>query len=251
MTTLSDMELTARTDAHGPAMEARTPPPRPLLNPGVVGSDVTEYIRSLIISGTLRAGDRLRVEHLARDLNISVTPVREALVELLGEGFVFRRPRRGYVVAAMSRKGLQDRVLVLAMITGELAARAAKRISPAEVDSLDQLQGTLLAVEAAGDRIRAEELNHRLHSTINLAADSPELAWMAQRGTRYVPRVTWSTDTPIPRTCSYEHQEILDALRAGSPEHARAAMTAHLIESGEALAQDLDGSLWPAPEHSP
>jgi DNA-binding GntR family transcriptional regulator len=102
-------------------------------------------------------------------------------------------------------------------------------------------------VEAAGDRIRAEEHNHRLHSTINLAADSPELAWMAQRGTRYVPRVTWTSDAPIPRTCSYEHREILDALRSRSPEGARAAMTAHLIESGEILAEELDGSLWPAP----
>jgi DNA-binding GntR family transcriptional regulator len=223
-------------------------PPRPDLKAGLVGSEVTEYIRSLIISGTLSAGVRLRVEHLARDIDISVTPVREALVELLSEGFVVRRPRRGYVVAEMTRRGLHDRVLVLALITGELTARAASRITSDQVATLEQIQAQLTAVDASGARLQAEELNHRLHSSINIAADSPELAWMAQRGTRYVPRVTWAGDAEIPRTCSYEHAEVLAALRNGQSEEARAAMTQHLIESGEMLARDLDGVLWPVPE---
>jgi DNA-binding GntR family transcriptional regulator len=220
--------------------------PAGLVRPGLVGREVTEYIRGLIVSGTLKAGDRLRVEHLAAELEISVTPVREALVELLGEGFVERRPRRGYVVAELTRRGLEDRVLVLAMITGELAARAATRISPERVADLRELQSRLTALDARGERAEAERVNHRLHGDINLAAESPELAWMAQRSTRYVPSIPWADAATQPRTCSYDHAGVLDALAAGDAEAARTAMFTHLVESGKRLAADLAGVLWPA-----
>ena len=46
-----------------------------------VSHDVTEYIRHLILTGHLKAGEKLRTEHLAASIGVSVTPVREALVE--------------------------------------------------------------------------------------------------------------------------------------------------------------------------
>lgn len=217
----------------------------------LVGHEVTEYIRGLIVSGELAAGQRLRVEHLAARLQVSVTPIREALVELRTEGFVERKPRRGYVVAKMSRQGCQDRVLVLAMITGELASRAAGLLTPAELAELRALQRDLDALDARGERVKAEEVNHRLHAGINSAADSPELAWMAQRSTRYVPRVTWEEASERPRTCNYNHAAVLAALEARDSDAARQAMFDHLVESGKLLARDLDGKLWPAPDSDP
>jgi DNA-binding GntR family transcriptional regulator len=222
--------------------------PDPAIGNALVGREVTEYIRDLIVSGEVKAGDRLRVEHLAGDLSISVTPVREALVELLSEGFVERRPRRGYVVAELTRKGFEDRVLVLAMITAELAARAAARIGGEEVAALRELQWELSERDHAGDRAAAEKVNHRLHGDINLCADSPELAWIAQRSTRYVPSVTRDPAAERPRTCSYDHAAVIDALAIGDGEAARAAMFEHLIDSGKELARAFDGKLWPAPD---
>lgn len=216
----------------------------PDLRATLVGREVTEYIRGLIVSGSLRPGARLRVEHVAADLQISVTPVREALVELLGEGFVERRPRRGYVVAELTRKGLEDRVLVLAMITAELAARAAGLATAAQVDSLRELQARLSELDAGSARVEAEAVNHRLHGDINLAAESPELAWMAQRSSRFVPRVTWPAASARPRTCSYDHSQVIDALAQGDAEAARLAMFNHLVDSGRLLVAEFEGTLW-------
>jgi DNA-binding GntR family transcriptional regulator len=220
----------------------------PAIGGALVGREVTEYVRDLIVSGEVKAGDRLRVEHLAEDMSISVTPIREALVELLSEGFVERRPRRGYVVSELTRKGFEDRVLVLAMITAELASRAAGQVSGEEVASLRDQQRRLTELDHAGDRVAAEQVNHRLHGDINLRANSPELAWIAQRSTRYVPSVTRDPAGERPRTCSYDHAAVIDALAGGDAEAARAAMFEHLIDSGKELAREFDGRLWPAPK---
>ncbi|TMR40638.1 GntR family transcriptional regulator [Actinomadura geliboluensis] len=210
-----------------------------------VGQEVREYIRHMIMTRRFKPGDRLRVEHLAEQMKISVTPVREALVELAGEGFLVRRPRRGYVVARLTRAGFEDRVLVLAMVAGELAKRAAVDLEDGTLANLRDLQGALVKADRAGDRDAAEEINHRFHSTVNLAARSPELAWTAERFSRYLPRYGGLDWQARPRTCTYAHEPILDALAAKDPDAARAAMFDHLIASTKTLADELErGGLW-------
>lgn len=222
-----------------------TLPDAPAFDGATVSNGVREYIRSLIMTGRLHAGDRLRVEHIAAELKISVTPVREALVELLADGFVERRPRRGYVVATLTRTGFEDRVLVLAMVTAELAARAAVTISSAEVDAIEQLQHSLLERDAVNDRVGSEQFNHRFHRTVNLAAGSPELSWTAGRFARYVPRHIGLEWKSRPRTCSYAHTEVIEALRAGDSNNARTAMFDHMVEASKLLSEDLQSSgLW-------
>ncbi len=220
-------------------------PEAPSFGGAKVSTEVRDYIQHLIMTGRLSAGDRLRVEHLADHLNLSVTPVREALVELFADGFVQRRPRRGYEVARLTRSGFEDRILVLAMVTGELAARAAGRITEEETARLHQLQQELTAHENDGDRIGAERSAHHLHRTVNLAADSPELAWTAARFARYVPRYIGLEWTDRPRTCTYEHEQIITALANADAEGARAAMFEHLTQSRDMLSEDLARSgLW-------
>lgn len=62
-----------------------------------LSDEVADYVRELIMSGQVRHGEFLRLERVADDLGISVTPVREALLSLRGEGFVTLEPRRGFM----------------------------------------------------------------------------------------------------------------------------------------------------------
>ncbi len=61
--------------------------------------EVASYVREMIISGDVRAGDFLRIERIAEAVGVSTRPVREGLLTLRSEGFVELVPRRGLVVA--------------------------------------------------------------------------------------------------------------------------------------------------------
>lgn len=210
-----------------------------------VSTEVRDYIQHLIMTGRLSAGDRLRVEHFAQHLGISVTPVREALVELFADGFVERRARRGYVVSKLTRSGFEDRILVLAMVAGELAARATGRASSEVIGALRGFEAEVADREDAGDRIGAEHAAHKLHRLINLTAESPELAWTAARFARYVPRYIGLEWRSRPKTCTYDHSGIIAALENGDAQLAREEMFSHLTDSTKSLSDELARSgLW-------
>lgn len=73
-----------------------------------LSDEAAARIRELIMDGRVRPGDYLRLERLALEFGISVTPVREALKSLRSEGFVVLEPRRGFVVAPLSKRDVQD-----------------------------------------------------------------------------------------------------------------------------------------------
>ena len=210
-----------------------------------VADGVTSYLRDLILTGRLRAGDHLRVEHLAAQLNISVTPVRESLLELLTEGYVQREAHRGYVVAEITRQGFEDQVLLLAMITGELAARAVDHLDADGLATLVDLQEKIEAADRDGRHDAAEDLNHRFHSMVNKLAGSSRLAWLAQRHSHYVPRSMFESLSGRPSVCTHDHSAVLSAMEAHDREAARRAMSQHLVESGRILVDLLgESGIW-------
>ena len=77
--------------------------PRPQL-----AEDVARFVRRRIFNGTYPAGDYIRLDQLAAELGISVTPVREALFELRGEGLLDQLPRRGFVVLPFTDRDITD-----------------------------------------------------------------------------------------------------------------------------------------------
>ncbi len=117
-----------------------------------LSDEVAAYVRDLIMSGQVRHGEFLRLERIAEDLGISVTPVREALLSLRGEGFVTLEPRRGFMPPPLTRQDVQDLFEAQAYFAGELAARAAGTIAETELASLDRFQAQLEAASEAGTR---------------------------------------------------------------------------------------------------
>src|SRR5438309_11120403 len=88
----------------------------------------TELIREAIVDGRLEPGRRLKEEELARELGISRTPVREALLVLQSEGLVAAEPNRGASVRAHDAADLDDLYQLRALLEGYAARRAAPRI---------------------------------------------------------------------------------------------------------------------------
>src|SRR5262249_59318784 len=84
-----------------------------------------DALRDAIVDGRLQPGERLRTVALAESLNLSRTPVREALVQLEREGLVEIVPRRGAVVRAFANEDLLDLYEVRAVLEAAAARRAA------------------------------------------------------------------------------------------------------------------------------
>ncbi len=208
--------------------------PRPQL-----AEDVARFVRRRIFNGTYPAGDYIRLDQLAAELGISVTPVREALFELRGEGLLDQLPRRGFVVLPFTDRDITDVSNLQAHVGGELAARAAANIDDAALEELSLIHDELADAYAVDDGDRAVRLNHEFHRAINVAADSPKLAQLMSQITRYAPESVFPTIAGWPARSVADHARILAALRAHDAEAARAAMSDHLAAGATPLIEHL------------
>src|SRR6266849_628285 len=95
-----------------------------------------ELIRQAILEGGLEPGSRLKEEELARELGISRTPVREALLMLHAEGLIVTTPNRGASVRVHEAEDLDDLYQLRALLEGHATRRAATRISEREIEVL-------------------------------------------------------------------------------------------------------------------
>jgi DNA-binding GntR family transcriptional regulator len=96
------------------------------------------HIRRKIASGESRAGERLYPAALAKEIGTSLIPVREAIGQLQSEQLVVHRPHRGFFVKEMERRDLLDLLEFRSDLECIAAARAARRISPAQMSELDR-----------------------------------------------------------------------------------------------------------------
>ena len=208
-----------------------------------LADEVADGLREQIMSGRYRFGEFLRLEHIADELGISVTPVREALVTLRGQGFLELQPRRGYVVAPLTQQDIKDAYRVQADVAGELTARATREVTDAQIEEMSELQRRLDALE--GDPDQAEVLNHRFHRMINTASDSRKLVWFLEAAVRYAPLRFYAEIYGWTKATVEDHHPILEALRSRDADAARDSMHKHITHAGELLVVHLDKKgLW-------
>ena len=200
---------------------------------------VARYVRSRVFDGTYAAGEYVRLDQLAAELGISVTPVREALFELRAEGLLAQQPHRGFVVLPVTGRDITDVSDLQAHIGGELAARAATNITDDQVRELESIQTQLEDAYARDDHERAVRLNHDFHRAINVAADSPKLAQLMSQITRYAPESVFPIVAGWPKRSMKDHRRVVAALAKRDAEQARVAMSEHLAAGAAPLIDHL------------
>lgn len=196
---------------------------------------VASRIREAIMSGELGSPDFIRTEQLASDLGVSPTPVREALMVLASEGTVRWEPRRGFRVVPLSAQDVTDVFAVQAHLAGELAARAAEKLTDEQIADLQAIQKDSKAALAAGDVATTDRLNHEFHRIINSASGSTRLANMLRNIVQHVPLSSYAEVDGWTHASATDHVRVLRALRARDPEAARVAMTRHIVHCGDLL----------------
>ena len=204
-----------------------------------LSEDVARFVRRRIFDGSYAAGQYVRLDQLAAELGISVTPVREALFALRAEGWVAQQPHRGFVVLPVTGRDVTDVANVQAHVGGELAARAAVNITDDQLRHLKEIQARLEEAYAGGDNERTVRLNHEFHRAINVAADSPKLAQLMSQITRYAPESVFPSIAGWPEQSIKDHRRILSALKKHDDELARTVMSEHLAAGAVPLIEHL------------
>ena len=201
---------------------------------------VAAYVRDAIMVGELSASSFIRTEHVANELGVSATPVREALMILQSEGTVRWEPRRGFRVIPVTRQDVEDLFNVQAFIAGELAGKAARLIDAKTVDELRVMQGALEAAAGAGDATQVDALNHRIHRAINVIPEAQRLTSLLGITVRYVPLNYFGNIEEWAEASAHDHEPIFRALEAGDADAARLAMAEHIQHIGLLLTEYLE-----------
>jgi DNA-binding GntR family transcriptional regulator len=205
-----------------------------------LSESVAAHLREQIISGRLQPGEFLRIDAIARELDISTTPVREGLLLLQSESFVRLMPRRGFVINSFSKGDLEDLFWAQATVGAELAARAATRMSKDDFSRLQEIHAQHERAVALKDQESAARLGHEFHRTINLAAQAPRLALLLGSLTKQLPnRFYASIEGRLQDAVAY-HPIIMDAIRVQDAGAVRSLMYRHIAGGAEHLVAMLE-----------
>jgi DNA-binding GntR family transcriptional regulator len=193
---------------------------------------VSEKLRSMILSRELAPGTRVTQADLAEMLGVSTMPIREALLRLGAEGLITASASRSFEVAAVTGRGIRDVYWVHGVLAGELAARAWDEKSDALIGTLRLEHKNYMAAQKAGDHAVLTEVNRRFHAAINSVAASPTLNVLLRNTLQYFP--DFSLDVPGWRDLARSWQvELIDAFTKGDREKARQVSIENSRTAGE------------------
>jgi DNA-binding GntR family transcriptional regulator len=186
-------------------------------------------LREAILHGVLPAGQPLGEIQLAEVFGRSRTPVREAILKLESEGLAERFPRRGLVVARMTREEVLEVYAVREVLSGLAAQLAALGMLPTELDRLVWLNDRLRAAAVAGDKQAMSQLNLDFHDAICKASRNSLLQEFMRRIHEWVHRFGETTMAFPGRGLEAvaEHEALIDAIRARDPEAAERIARLH------------------------
>ena len=191
------------------------------------------FIRAQILSGAYGEGMRLTETQISDHLGLSRTPVREAMRLLVSDGFLHFQPNSGTFVRTWDAAEVAAVYDARLLVESELAALAARRITPYQLDRMRaiheqiELQGADTSEE---NQVRIEPLNREFHAVIIDSANNPRMAVMREQALEIqIIRRTQRRYTPIQLARSFQHhRELLDALSCNDSDWARDIMACHL-----------------------
>jgi DNA-binding GntR family transcriptional regulator len=201
--------------------------------------EVAATLREQIFAGMYAPGSFLDELVLCERLQISRTPLREALKVLTAEGLLRHEPRRGCFINEVTEKDLDEIFPVIALLEGRCAYEAARNATDADLAALTTLHERLNAHAQAGRINDYYDTNFAIHEAIIMLADNRWLA-MAIADLRKILKLARSQQLHAPGRLAQslsEHMAVFAALKARDSEGADAAMRTHLTRQREALRE--------------
>ncbi len=198
-------------------------------------------LRTAILDGRLRPGQRVNQEAWAERAQVSLIPMREALRALAGEGLVTYRPRRGYAVTELDLAELEEVYRLRRLLETDVLRRGVAHATAADVHVLEAAAAACRAAAAAGDVAGQLAANRRFHDRLHALAESRpasrliDLLWDSTEAYRALYYVLPGEAAEADRA----HRAIIAAIVAADPEKVIALQDAHRNRALERLRGSL------------
>jgi len=204
---------------------------------------VVESLREKILSGEIKAGQPLRQAALAAELNVSRIPVREALLQLEGEGLVAFEPHKGATATQLNADQVDELFELRAMLEADLLANSLPRLSNEKLEEATQLLKKL--DKALGKENAANtwsKLNSDYHNCLYSGAERPQtqdlVSTLNKNADRYIRmHLLWAGGISKAES---EHNEILALCKARDVEKAVALLKQHILGSRDEIKAFLN-----------
>lgn len=191
---------------------------------------VAQRLRTMLVEGHIAPGAKLNERELSQELEVSRTPLREAIKRLAAEGLVELLPNRGAIAVSLSEADVIHTFEVMAGLEGMNGELAAQRITDAELAEIRAMHYEMLAAYTRGDLSNYYRLNAQIHRAINAAAKNPVLtATYTQVNARLQAlRFRSNQDGAKWKRAMKEHEKMIEALQAHDAATMRAILVTHV-----------------------
>jgi DNA-binding GntR family transcriptional regulator len=206
-----------------------------------LADNVYEALKELIMDGIFPQGSRVNLDKAARQLQVSQSPLREALVRLESEGLVIKEPFRGYSTApVLSKRELQDLFEFRFVVEPWAAARITDEgagLLAAEMSTFSEAPSGTSYHDYRGMALH----DARLHDLVQKLAGNGHMRRAFQRTHCHLHILRLYYQGGMGSAALREHRLVVDAIASGDPDAAAAAMRAHLEASRERLLPVFTG----------
>jgi len=195
-----------------------------------LAEQVYQYLRTEILNERLAPGSELSEVAIAETLGISRGPLREAMGRLRAEGLVEVRPRRGAVVASLTRREFLEAYQVRVALEVSAIRHGVAKITPERVSVIEDLMAAMKESARAEDEVAFFAFNRKLHRAFCELSDNETLLaiydQLIARMVRYSHRSARLRGNLLSSTS--EHEAILKAVKAGDADEAARLMEEHI-----------------------
>lgn len=216
-----------------------------LQRPSGLASDVYEVILGQLMSLKIAPGARITVDALVRELNVSHTPIREALGRLEADGLVVKTHLIGYSAAPqLTRKQFDELYELRLLLEPHAASRAAKAMDKTALFSLNELADSMARRSGPGDeRARYNQFARQdadFHDRIIIGSGNELIRESLARLHTHFHIFRLLFHSRVTEEALEEHAQIMKALKSGDGEGAAAAMRRHIERSRDRLLPTFD-----------
>ena len=199
-------------------------------------------LRALLVEGLITPGSKLNERELAEQLNVSRTPIREAIRRLAAEGLVELIANRGAIAVQLTREDIIHTFDVIANLEGYSGELAAQQMSTQALTELEALQYEMMASYARRDLSSYYRLNLNIHNAIHQAANNPVLSQLFTQVNARIEALRFRSNQDGVKweKAVSEHQEMLEALKARDGVRMRKVMMQHVMNKRDVVIQLLD-----------